>query len=243
LAFNKAPSQSTYQSQDVKLIYDLTNRDKTGAKDTIAVNGFWELIKNKATQDNDYEFVKRNGTSGYPYEAGSTNIRGMHYWRDQDKLFVAYDSTIAIVTGSTGAGIATVTPFATTTGDVGFTEFQYASGAVKLVVSDGTTLITIDSTNTVVTGADPDMPSSHEPHILYLDGYLFMVKSGTADIYNSDLDDPLAYTSGNFITAEMLPDSLVRLARLNNYILAMEALLYVLVMCHTPNVYNKKATR
>jgi uncharacterized protein YmfQ (DUF2313 family) len=114
-----------------------------------------------------------------------------------------------------------VTPFLTTTGDVGFTEFYYDTGSTKLVVSDGSRLITIDSANTVVTGSDVDMPTPHSPHILFLDGYLFMMKLGTADIYNSNLNDPLVFTSGDFITAEMTADNLVRIAKLNNYILAL----------------------
>jgi hypothetical protein len=145
----------------------------------------------------------------------------MHYWRDQDKLFVAYNSSIAVITASTGALITTLTPFGTTNGTVGFSEFQYADGTVKLVAADGVTIITIDTTNTVVAGTSPDQPAAFEPNIIYLDGYVFLVKSGTADIYNSNLDDPLLFTAGDFITAEMLPDTLVRIARLNNYILAL----------------------
>lgn len=220
MAFNRAPSQSTYQTKDVRLLYSPNNRSQTGTKDTIALNGFFDLIMNKATATQEFMFTKRDGTSKYAYTIPSSNIRGMYYWEDEDKLYVAYDDKIAIITASTGVLSTTVTPFVTTSGDVGFTEFYYDTGSVKLVASDGSKLITIDSANTVVTGADADMPTPHNPHVLFLDGYLFMVKSGTSDIYNSNLNDPLAYTAGDFITAEMLPDTLVRIARLNNYIVA-----------------------
>lgn len=219
MAFSKAPSQSTYQDDDVKLIYELNNRDATGTKDTLALNGFFEVVKNKQTQDNEYWYVKRDGTSNY-VTAPSSSIRGMYYWKDQDKLFLAYSDKIAVYVGSTGVLSTTLTPWVSTTGTVGFTEFQYASGVVKLVAADGTKIITIDTTNTVVVGADADQPAAFDPNVIYLDGYLFLVKSSTADIYNSNLDDPLAFTAGDFITAEMIPDSLVRIGRLNNYILA-----------------------
>lgn len=220
MAFNKAPSQSTYQTRDVKLIAPPDNRNKTLNTDFMALNGFYDVIQDRASKTEEYQFVKRDGTAAYPYTIPSVTIRGMYFWEDQDKLFVAYDDKIAIITASTGSLVTTVTPFVTTTGDVGFTEFYYDTGDTKLVVSDGSKLITIDSSNTVVTGSDVDMPTPHSPHILFLDGYLFMVKSGTSDIYNSDLNDPLAYTSGDFITAEMSPDTLIRIAKLNNYIVA-----------------------
>ncbi len=164
--------------------------------------------------------MKRDGTVLY-YTLPSVVIRGMYFWEDQNKLFVAYDDKIAILTASTGVLITTVTPWITTTGEIGFTEFNYDTGIVNLVVSDGSRLITIDTTNTVVTGADPDMPSPHNPNVVFLDGYLFMIKTGTSDIYNSDVNDPLAYTSGDFISVEMLPDQLIRISRLNNYIVAL----------------------
>lgn len=221
MAFNKAPSQSTYQTRDVKLIMTPDNRDAAGTKDVIALNGFYDLIRNRDTGDNDYHFVKRDGMEKYPHIPSGTEIRGLHFWQDEDKVLVAYDTKIDIITASTGVLVTTVTPFTTTTGDVGFTEFQYASGDVKVVACDGVRLITIDSSNVVVTGSDPDMPTPMKPYPVYLDGFLFIIKDGTADIYNSNLDDPLAYTSGDFITAEMLPDTLLRIARLRNYMVAM----------------------
>ncbi len=222
MAFNKAPSQSTYQTKDVKLIAEVNNRDKTGTKDVIALNGFYDIIKNKTTQDGDYHFVKRDGTVTYSYTLPSSNFRGGYFWEDLDKLFLAYDDKIAVLTASTGTLITTLSPagWSSTTTDVGFTEFNYNTGIVHLVVSDGVKLITIDSSNTVVVGADADMPTPHSPHIVFIDGYIFMIKSGTSDIYNSDVDAPLSYTAGSFISVEMIPDSLIRISRLNNYLVA-----------------------
>lgn len=220
MAFNRAPSQSTYQTRDVKLINALDNRDQLGLKDVIALNGFYDLVKDKVTQDNAYSFVKRDGTVEYPYTIPSTNIRGTYYWEDENLLYVAYDDKIAIITASTGSLVTTITPWLTTTGEIGFTEFYYDTGSVKIVACDGSRLITIDSSNVVVTGSDPDMPTPMKPNMVFIDGYLFMVKDGTSDIYNSNLNDPLVYTSGDFITAEMLPDTLLRISRLNNYLVA-----------------------
>lgn len=221
MAYDKTPAQSTYQTKVIKLINQWETRNTTGTKDNDTVNCFFELVKNKSSQDNEYYVTSRDGTVLYPYTTFSTNIRGMYYWEDQDKLFVAFDQSIDIVRGSTGIHLATITPgFAAGTTDVGFTEFNYDTGAVKVVVTNGTVLGTIDSANTFVAGADVDMPVPHLPYPIFLDGYLFIAKSGTADIYNSDLNDPLLYTAGSFISAEMLPDNLVRIERLNNYLVA-----------------------
>jgi len=221
MAYDKTPSQSTYQTKNIKLLYQWETRDRSNAKDNETINCYYEVIKNKFIEDKDYYVTSRDGTTTYPVVMPSTNIRGMHYWEDQDKLFIAYDQTIVIITGSTGVVQTSFTPgFAAGTSEVGFEEFNYDIGVVKLVVTDGTVLGTIDSANNFVACSDPDLPVPHLPYPVFLDGYLFIVKANTADIYNSNLNDPLAYTSGDFITAEMLPDNLVRLSRLNNYIVA-----------------------
>ena len=198
----------------------IDNRDQAGTADVIALNGFYDLLQNKSSREAKYHFVKRDGTELYPVTLTGTEIRGIHFWEDQDKLLVAYDTKIEVITASTGVSVTTLTPFVSTTGEVGFTEFQYADGSVKVVACDGSRLITIDTSNVVVTGSDPDQPTTMKPNIVYIDGYIFVIKAGTSDIYNSNLDNPLAFTAGDFITAEMLPDSLIRIARLRNYLVA-----------------------
>jgi hypothetical protein len=212
---------STYSSKKVKLLQQFETRDRSNSKDNDCVNCVYEVIQNRTTSDQEYYVISRDGTVDYPYICPSTNIRGFYYWKDQDKIFVAYDQSIAIVTASTGVLITTLTPgFAAGTTEVGFTEFSYISNTYKVVVTDGTLLGTINSSNTFAGSVSPNIPTPHQPHPVFLDGYIFIVKSGTADIYNSDLDNPLTYTTGGYITAELLPDTLVRLGKINNYIVA-----------------------
>lgn len=221
MAFDKTPAQSTYQTKTIKLLSQWETRDRANDKDGDTINCYYELVKNKLVEEKEYYVTSRDGTQLYPYTIPSTNIRGMYQWEDQDKLYVAYDQSIAVITASTGTLVTTLTPgFAAGTTDVGFTEFNYDVGTTKIVVTDGTVLGTIDSSNTFAASVSADLPTPHSPYPIFLDGYIFLVKTGTADIYNSNLNDPLLYTSGDFITAEMLPDNLVRIARLNNYIVA-----------------------
>jgi len=221
MAFSKAPSQSTYQTKSLKLLWSLYNRGVAGAATALATNGYFDIIKDRVTKDEDYHYVKRDGVVQYGTGPSSTDIRGVYFWEDQDKLYVCYGTNVDILQGSTGTFISTQIPWTTTTGDVGFTEFYYDDGTTKVVASDGVNLCTFDAANVAILNTDPDLPTPHRPHIVFLDGYLFLVKAGTSDIYNSELNDPLSWVPGDFLTAEMLPDTLLRISRLNNYLVAL----------------------
>jgi len=53
-----------------------------------------------------------------------------------------------------------------------------------------------------------------------MNGYVFLGDANTGDIYNSNNDDPTAWTPGDFITTEMTGDYVVMLAQNRNYIIA-----------------------
>lgn len=220
MAFSKAPSVSTRQSQEVKLLWSLDNRETDVNADVIAKNGFFDLIKSPATKDDKYTFNKREGIVEYTTGIPTTLLRGLHYWEDEDKLLAVAGGTLYVFTGSTGVLETSVGVFLTSSGEVAIEEFHYDDGSTKVVMGDGTRLLTVDSSNTVVVSSDADLPSPFKPSFLVLDGYLFLIKDGTSDIYNSNLNDPLAFTPGDFITAEMIPDTMLRLARLSNYLVA-----------------------
>lgn len=221
MAFSRNPTEDTFSTQRVRLTREINARDGgTSGKDEDLINVFVERVKNKQAQDDRHFIVKRAGTTQVIASVASEAVRGMFFWEDESKFFYAVNNDIYIYNVNTAATATASNWCGTTSGDVGFCLFLYDDGTSKVVVTDGTTLITIDSSNTVVTGADADMPV-HLPYPVFLDGYLFIIKSGTADIYNSNLNDPLAYTAGDFISAEMEGDKLLRLAKINNYIAAM----------------------
>jgi hypothetical protein len=221
MAYSKTPQTSTYQTKDVSLLAEWESRDATATKDNDALNCFYEVIQNKKTGERDYDVIKREGTVAYGWTAPAA-VRGIYYWRDQDKLFVATGTDISIVTASTGTLVTTLsTAFSTSSGEVGFCEFLFNTNNTKIVATDGTTAMTIDASNTKVVIVDGDMPTPHLPQPVFLDGYLFLVKSGTADIYNSNLNDPTVWTAGDFITAEMAADKIQRITNMNNYILVL----------------------
>lgn len=221
MAFSKSPSQDTYQTKDFKLLNTLSNRDTAETKDIICENGFYEITKSKLTSENEHYFVKRDGTSLY-YTLPSTGIRGIYFWEEQDKIYVANDDDIIIITASTGVIVTTLTAaFTTSTGPVGFTEFLYDTGTVTVIASDGIYICEINSANAIFTGVDVDQPAAFDPHVVFMNGYLFLAATDTADIYNSDLNSPRTFTSGDVTSAEMEPDTLRRLSKMNNYVLAL----------------------
>ena len=72
---------------------------------------------------------------------------------------------------------------------------------------------------------DDAPPKYHEPSLAFLDGSLYLILKKTdgsksADIYNSDTDNPYSWNPINFIVAEQFPDNLSALARQNNMLVA-----------------------
>lgn len=221
MAYSQDPRQSTYQDREVFLLKEYNSRDSGFAKDIDYVNVFFEVTKNKTTGENTYNVFFRPGLTQFSAVLQSTNVRQIYYWEERQKYYVWVDSAIQIVNGTTGVVEATIAgALGTSSGPVGVTEFLYDNGDVKLVFTDGTSLKTIDSANTIVASTSPDKPATILTSMVFIDGYLFVVKADTADIYNSNLNDPLAFTAGDFISAEMKADKLSYLAALNNYLVA-----------------------
>lgn len=220
MATRQRPQESTYQTKMLPLFKEINSRGVFATnKDNNYINVFPNFIQNKTTQENFIDIIKRAGTSQVVAASGSGEVRGYFKWVEQSQYYQVVNRDIRIYNANTDALITTLTNvFAAGTTDVGFELFQYASGVLKVVATDGTTLVTIDATNTVASSTGYPV---HEPCPVYLDGYIFVVKVGTGDIYNSDQDDPNTVTPGSFITAEILADQLYYLTRLNNYLIAM----------------------
>lgn len=218
MAFTNSPAISTYSTVDFPFLKELDSRGSDTSKDDDYVNIYFDAKVNRLTNEQHLYATKRSGSTSFIAAVGTGEVRGMYYWEDQSKLFVCIQGNVYVYNAITGSLLATLAAFITTSGVVGFSEFLYDTGIVKLVVSDGSKLVTIDTSNVLVIGADADLPV-HDPNIYYIDGYLLLLKTSTADFYNSDLNDPLAWTPGNFLTAEIVPDQATRLGRINNYLL------------------------
>lgn len=83
----------------------------------------------------------------------------------------------------------------------------------------GSTVVDQDITWTC-SGEYGGFPSPHIPTPRFIDGYMLLAAANSGDIYNSDVDNIYGWGSSNFVSAEMWPDQVVRLARQNNQLVA-----------------------
>lgn len=222
MAFSRTPTEDTASAQRVSLTREINARDGgLSGKDEDLLNVFMEPINNRAAKDDRSFIVKRAGGQLIIPSVVSGTVRGTFFWENLNKYVYAVGSDIYVydVAAGTSATILNVFP-TTTTGHIDITEYLYEDNTDVLIVTDGTTLSQISTTNVVTPCVDADMPV-HLPYLVVLDGYVFIIKKDTADIYNSDLNNPLAWDPAGFISAEMEADFLIRLAKVNNYIIAM----------------------
>ena len=211
----KAAQAYNYDTHRVPLIGNLTNRETATTKDQAFWNGVIDVVhtpgvKNPTnTQPTRVYFNKRGGfTLHSTPDSGGGVGRGIYYWTGSAKTYSVVDDVLYSNTTS----IQTLT---TSTGKCWFHE---ATGTTDvLIICDGTKTYTISTSDTVTEITDAQFPTSAICPVS-LDGYLFVLKSGTDDIYNSDVDDPTAWTTGSVLPAEMYPDNLVALERSANYV-------------------------
>lgn len=64
-----------------------------------------------------------------------------------------------------------------------------------------------------------DFPSPHLPYPAFIDGYIMLAQR--SDVYNCVLDEPDHWDPGEYLTAEMFPDSIVTLSRQNNQVVVL----------------------
>lgn len=211
------PVNSTYETKTIPPLSILDSRDYTGVYDSVAINCIAEIDKENG--NGEILLVKRDGTEEVIPNIGSETVRGLFHWNGQNKVFVAIGADIYIYNATDFSLIATLlAAFTSATTKVGFCSYLYEDGTSVLMCTDGTTLNKITTANAI--SASATVAATVGQHVatpIYYDGYLLLVKSGTGDCYNSDLNDPMTWTAGNFITAEILPDTITDIARINNY--------------------------
>ena len=219
MAFTKTPEQSTYKTQRFPVVgapQQRTGQYSSYIKDQRFMNCYPEVIKEETLKAAAFFLRKRPGMStAFSIDAGEG--RG-----------IIFDPTTQFIFGVTGnklwrwnnSVVDIIAVLATSTGSVGFTTHLTTSQSIILL--DGINgYVIIPSTGAVTQITDVDFPTPHIPDPVSMDGYVFVAKATTADIYNSDLDDPFSWTPGNFITAEMYPDNIVALSKNNNYLYAV----------------------
>lgn len=203
---------STYITSRASLVGNPEGRGSSSTTDQRFVNFYPEIISSPAGGDPMFNLRQRAGLQYYSKVTTGTG-RGIYYYNGS--LFYAVGNELY----RNGSPFQTLS---TSSGTVGFTEYS-SDTTLYLFVVDGVTGYLIDKNNVVTTITASGFPTPHLPYPVFLDGYLFLVQAGTADVYNCDLDDPSSWQAGNFITAESYPDPITALVRQNNYVVAVGA--------------------
>lgn len=230
MAYSSVPVVSTYSSHQLPGSYDINIRDYYTKINSFAAttpfvdDGMINLIPRKENKTLVSEI--RPQILGQQVANSAGAARGIYVWQKTSALtyyFTVVGTKIYTATSAT-SGWANVTTFSagSTSPTVGFTEFiNSATNTKSLVVVDGQEgyIFTSNAAGTKIT--DADFPTPHIANPIYLDGYLFLAKKDTGDIYNSDLNDASSWTAGSFISSELYPDDVKGLAKVNNYLLAI----------------------
>lgn len=216
MAFTKTPSVSTYDTKRISFISNPLQRSGVEpTKDARLVNMMVEEIALGA--NNKKYFVKSRPGLESSYSLTAGEAREIFYWEYAGSPYI-----IAVVGNLVYANASLVGTLTTTTGPVGITEHVSSVAVKSLVIVDGTKGYTLASpASTIVEITAPDFPTPHVPDPIFMDGYIFLAKAGTQDVYNSALDDPTSWASGEYLSAEMYPDTIKALSKNNNYIYAV----------------------
>jgi hypothetical protein len=215
MPYSKTPAIQTYETKRINFISNPQQRSNDANKDFRLVNMMVEEIKSPVGDNKKYYVKSRPGLS-QAYTTQTGEGRGIFYW-----TYGGNSYCMAVVGDKVYANGTAVLTLSTSTGHVGFCEFLTTTNSPKLVLLDGTNGYVFSAYNSVAQITDPEFPTPHVPTPVYLDYYLFVAKAGTADIYNSDLDNPSSWTAGNYIQAKMYPDTIKALSKNNNFLYAV----------------------
>lgn len=226
MAYTSAPETQTHSTQRVPLVHDLILKPG-GASFSNPVSGTQNVVIYK-DENELYGETRLPIRATRVTSAGTTHVmRGLYVWEKSvgTTYFFAVTtdgatSSVWTATSVNGpwAAVNTITNAST---PVRFAEFISSAAVKSLVMVTGTEGYVFTSNAAGTQIVDVDFPNPHVPFPVFLDGYLFLAKADTGDIYNSDLDNPTAWTAGNYISAEMYPDNIQALVKVNNYLLAV----------------------
>lgn len=227
MAFSQTPQFNTYQQKKIAFDGGVLYRsgDLTVNRDLQIVNMYYDRISQE-NKTREVRLRKRPGLSASGYSLSknifSDTLRGSYYDVDQNAFYWAVGNKLYSVTPDVGTTVRTVATLNTSSGYVGFTSFLKANDTRYVLASDGTDLWVDNFAATSCSRVtDPQMPTPHQPYPIYLNGYVFLIEAASGNIWNSDNDDPTAWTASSFITAEISSDYALRMVKAKNYLVVL----------------------
>lgn len=230
MAYTASPEKQTYSTQRIPAAYSIDLRQDslyvTGSaltQDAGMVNLIPSKVKITGDEEKATDAVTRQPITAVEVVDSNLINRGCYVWEKAVGTTYYYSVNGTGVYTSTDGITWTLrdTLLTSATTPVRFAEHINDSNVKKLILVDGVEgyVYTDNTAGTKIT--DADFPTPHVPFPVFMDGYIFIAKSGTADIYNCTLNDPTAWVAGDFISSELYPDDIQALVKINNYILAI----------------------
>ncbi len=224
--FTNSPETQTYRTMSIEVDGRPMFRSGNLAaqRDLQIVNMFYDRISQE-NKERNVRLIKRDGLTSTTYSlnksVNTASLRGYFYDVDTNTFYWAVDNKVySLSTNGIGPYTTrTVTTLGTSSGAVGFCSYLKSDGTRFILFTDGTQLWVDDYNTTTCTAVtSPNIPTPHQPYPLYLNGYVFLIKSNTSDLYNSDVDDPFTWAADDFIVAEISSDYAIRPYKVKNYI-------------------------
>lgn len=239
MAFSNNPLYDTRSTKQIPLAYPIALRpannlyfptSATSGQDAGMVNVL--PVKDEAT--GTLEGITRPMIQGIKVGAGaaadSSPLRGFYVWEK-----IAGDLSNTVLFAVVGPRVYTLqanfygatawtlvnTLSTNVNTPVRFTDYIDSTSTKKCILVDGVEGYVFTGSGAGTKIVDADFPNPHVPFPVFIDGYLFLAKKGTGDIYNSDLNNPASWTPGNFISSELYPDDIQALVKVDNYLLAI----------------------
>lgn len=208
------PYYTQLHTQRFSFIGSPQQRSGSNNKDQRFINMYPELIKSPISDGKKYYLKKRPGLSTFNSGLPNGISQGIFYWAANQSFYYVIDGVLYVNNGTL------IGNFTSANVQVGFCEFR-SDTTDQLFMCDGTNAWVMGTTNSRALITDPNLPKPHVPAPIFLDGYIFLAKAGTQTIYNSQLQDPTTWPADGFIDAEMYPDNIQTLAKVQNYIAAV----------------------
>ena len=155
--------------------------------------------------------VKRPGFSDSQTTATAAG-RGVYAWTETDSIYAVVGNKIY----KDGSALSGTLDDAT--GRVDITEIR--GGTPRLVFRVTDKIWTVESDGTMTKMTDSDIPTGLSSGIVNLDGFIFVLKGSTNEIFHTAVNDPSDWTATHKITASLEPDKGVAIARHLNYLIA-----------------------
>lgn len=227
MAFTNTPSISTYKSVPLPFngVELFRSGDLTNTRDLQIVNAYYDRVSQE-NQRRTVALKKRPGlgTSLYNFTKVSSSdvLRGSYNDVVQNAQYWVVGNKVYNVKPDSSSSTNLIGTLNTSSGFVGFTSYLKSTNTRYVILSDGTDLWIHDYVGATFTRVvDADMPTPHQPYPIYQDGYIFLIKNNTSDLYNCDVDDPTSWTAGNFISAEINSDLAIRPIKAKNYVVVL----------------------